>query len=56
MPTGVAANALVRSYTQDLDRNRSALQEIQRELAGREYQLTEVRILDLLIWSVFAAT
>ena len=53
---GERATALVRSYKQDLDRNRSALQEIQRELAGREYQLTEVRILDLLIWSVFAAT
>jgi hypothetical protein len=53
---GERATALVRSYKQDLDRNRSALQEIQRELAGREYQLTEVRVLDLLIWSVFAAT
>jgi Family of unknown function (DUF6308) len=53
---GERATALVRSYKHDLDRNRSALHEIQRELAGREYQLTEVRILDLLIWSVFAAT
>jgi hypothetical protein len=53
---GERATALVRSYKHDLDRNRSALQEIQRELGGREYQLTEVRILDLLIWSVFAAT
>jgi hypothetical protein len=53
---GERATALVRSYKQDLDRNRSALQEIQRALARREYQLTEVRILDLLIWSVFAAT
>jgi Family of unknown function (DUF6308) len=48
--------ALVRSYKQDLDRNRSALHEIQRELARRGYQLTEVRLLDLLIWSVSAAT
>jgi len=49
---GARATALVRSYKQDLDRNRSALRELQRELASREYRLTEVRILDLLIWSV----
>jgi hypothetical protein len=53
---GESATALVRSYKQDLDRNQSALQEIQRALAERGYQLTEVRILDLLIWSVSAAT
>jgi hypothetical protein len=47
--------ALVRGYKRDLDRNRSALHEIQRELAGRSYRLTEVRILDLLVWSVSAA-
>jgi hypothetical protein len=46
----------VRSYKRDLDRNRSVLHELQRELASREYRLTEVRILDLLIWSVSAAT
>jgi hypothetical protein len=51
---GVRAVALVRSYKRDLDRNRSALQEIQQELASRGYRLTEVRILDLLIWSVSA--
>jgi Family of unknown function (DUF6308) len=51
---GERATALVRSYKHDLDRNRSALQEIQRALAERGYQLTEVRILDLLIWSVSA--
>jgi Family of unknown function (DUF6308) len=51
---GEHASALVRSYKQDLDRNRSALREIQRELASREYRLSEVRILDLLIWSVNA--
>ena len=50
------ATTLVRSYKRDLDRNRSALRGIQRELANREYRLTEVRILDLLIWSVSAAT
>jgi Family of unknown function (DUF6308) len=53
---GVRAVALVRSYKRDLDRNRSALHEIQQELASRGYRLTEVRILDLLIWSVSAAT
>ena len=50
------ATTLVRSYKRDLDRNRSALRGIQRELASRECRLTEVRILDLLIWSVSAAT
>jgi hypothetical protein len=52
---GERATALVRSYKQDLDRNHSVLREIQDELASREYRLTEVRILDLLIWSVSAA-
>jgi hypothetical protein len=53
---GARATALVRSYKRDLDRNRVVLRKIQRELASREYRLTEVRILDLLIWSVAAAT
>jgi transposase len=53
---GERATALVRSYKRDLDRNRSVLHELQRELASRDYRLTEVRILDLLIWSVSAAT
>jgi hypothetical protein len=44
----------VRSYKRDLDRNRSALDELGRELAGRGYRLTDVRILDVLIWSVSA--
>jgi hypothetical protein len=48
---GERATALVRSYKRDLDRNRSVLHELQRELASREYRLTEVRILDLLIWA-----
>jgi hypothetical protein len=52
---GERAIALVRRYKQDLDSNRSALREIQKELAVRRYRLTEVRILDLLIWSVSAA-
>jgi hypothetical protein len=50
------ATALVRSYKRDLDSNRSALRELQRELANRTFRLTEVRILDLLIWSVSAAS
>jgi hypothetical protein len=49
---GERATALVRSYKRDLDRNRSVLHEIRRELATREHSLTEVRILDLMIWSV----
>jgi Family of unknown function (DUF6308) len=53
---GERATALVRSYKQDLDRNRSVLHEIQGELASRMYRLTEVRILDVLIWSRSAAT
>ena len=52
---GERATALVRSYKRDLDRNRSVLHELQRELASRTYRLTEVRFLDLLIWSVSAA-
>jgi hypothetical protein len=51
---GQHATALVRSYKRDLDRNRSALDELGRELAGRGYRLTDVRILDVLIWSVSA--
>jgi hypothetical protein len=53
---GERAIELVRSYKRDLDRNRSVLQEVQRELASRTYLLTEVRILDLVIWSLSAAT
>jgi hypothetical protein len=53
---GERAIALVRSYKQDLDRNRLVLHEVRRELASRKYRLTEVRILDLLIWSTGAAT
>jgi hypothetical protein len=49
---GERGTALVRSYKQDLDRNRSALHEIRRELERRHYRLTEVRVLDLLIWSL----
>jgi hypothetical protein len=49
---GERALGLVRGYKRDLDRNRVALRAVRRELASRGYGLTEVRILDLLIWSV----
>ena len=49
------ATALVESYKHDLDRNLAALRRIQRDLAGGGYRpLTEVRILDVLIWSAHA--
>jgi hypothetical protein len=51
---GERAIALVRGYKGDLDRNRSALRALQAELASRGYRLTEVRILDILIWSLSA--
>ena len=52
---GQRAVALVRGYKRDLDGNLAALREIQRKLATRGYELTEVRILDLLIWSAAVA-
>jgi hypothetical protein len=48
---GERSVALVRSYKSDLDRNRRALRELRRELVKRGYATTDVRILDLLIWS-----
>lgn len=49
-PFGERAIALVHGYKSDLDRNRAALSTIRRQLGpGRE--LSEVRILDLLIWA-----
>jgi hypothetical protein len=54
-PTGsfeARATALVRGYKGDVDRNRSGLRELRRELAARGHELTEVRILDIVIWSV----
>jgi Family of unknown function (DUF6308) len=53
---GERATELVRGYKRDLDRNHRALRAIQRGLEIRGYRLTEVRILDLLIWSVSAAS
>lgn len=44
--------ALVRGYKRDLDRNRASVRVVRRELAKHGHSLTEVRILDLLIWSV----
>ena len=51
---GERALALVRGYKRDLDRNSAAVRAVRRELAARGFDLTEVRILDLLIWSVEA--
>jgi len=55
-PFGERATALVHGYKRDLDRNRAALRAARRELARRGYQVTEVRILDVLIWSAEALT
>jgi len=54
-PFGERALGLVRGYKRDLDRNRAAVRAIRRELAKRGYELSEVRILDLLIWSAALA-
>jgi hypothetical protein len=49
------ATTLVGSYKDDLDRNLAALRQVQRDLVGRRYHtLTEVRVLDVLIWSAYA--
>lgn len=50
-PFGDRALGLVRGYKRDLDGNRAALRALRRELAKRHYTVTEVRILDALIWS-----
>jgi hypothetical protein len=49
---GERALALVRGYTRDLDRNSAAVRAVRQEITTRGHGLTEVRILDLLIWSV----
>ena len=51
---GQRALALVRGYKSDLDRNFAAVRAVRQELARRGYELTEVRILDLLILSAAA--
>jgi Family of unknown function (DUF6308) len=55
VPFGERAVLLVRGYKRDLDRNRPAIRVVRRELARRGHDVTEVRILDLLIWSAQAA-
>jgi len=52
---GERAITLVRGYKRDLDLNRRALRATRRELMRRGHDLTEVRILDLLIWSARVA-
>ena len=54
-PFKARALELVRGYKRDLDRNSIAVRGIRRELAKRGFTLTDVRILDLLIWSVGTA-
>ena len=49
------ALGLVRGYKRDLDRNRAALREARQELSARKSEITEVRILDLLVLSAEAA-
>ena len=48
------AIGLVRGFKRDLDANRAAVRAVRQGLAARNYELTEVRILDLLILSVEA--
>jgi len=48
---GERALALIRGYKRDLDCNRAALHTLRRELRQRGHVLTEVRIIDLLIWA-----
>jgi Family of unknown function (DUF6308) len=54
-PFGERALGLVRGYRRDLDRNWAAVRAIRQELARHSHELTEVRILDLLILSTEAA-
>ncbi len=48
---GERAIAFVRGYKRDLDGNRAAIRTVQRALARRGHILSEVRILDAIIWS-----
>jgi hypothetical protein len=54
-PFAERALGLVRGYQRDLDRNHAAVQAVRHDLTRRGYELTEVRILDLLILSAQAA-
>jgi hypothetical protein len=49
---GDRALALVHGYKRDVDRNRVTLRTVRRDLERQGYAVSEVRILDLLIWSV----
>ena len=51
---GERATALVRGYKGELDRNRSVLREIRKELARQGHRVSELRILDMVIWCVSA--
>jgi hypothetical protein len=51
-PFAERALGLVHGYKRDLDGNWAAVHAVRQELAERGYELTEVRILDLLILSV----
>lgn len=51
-PFGQRGLDLVHGYQRDLDRNVAAVRAVREELAGHGYDITEVRILDLLILSV----
>ena len=56
-PFAERATTLVRSYKRDLDRNLAAVRQVQRDLVSRGHSsLSEVRILDLLVWSAYAPT
>ena len=48
------AIGLVRGFKRDLDANRAAVRAVRQGLAARNFELTEVRILDLLILSAEA--
>jgi hypothetical protein len=52
---GERALGMTRGYQRDLDGNLPALRAIRQELSTGGYELTEVRILDLLILSAMAA-
>jgi hypothetical protein len=53
-PFGERATALTRRYKEDLDLNRAVLRAVKSDLAARGHPVTEVRLLDLMIWSAFA--
>ena len=53
-PFGERALALVGGYRRDLRDNLEALRALRQAVAARGHELTEVRLLDVLIWSVFS--